>query len=237
MRFMITIEQIKAARALLGWSQKNLADRAGYALPTLNNIERGLATGRPQTMQHIQEALEQAGVEFLEQTGVRLVKEVLEIKMLDGQSCLKELYDDIFFTVDADGGEILLSGIEEEKFMEFDSLTMLNHIKNTGHRPDIRHKLLFRHGDTNILGSEIFKGITPEHKNMKARYTEWRWLPENLFGLVSMIIYGDKYATILWGDHVRIIITKNRSITETFRKQFMAIWDIAEKIPDHLLLK
>ena len=35
----ITIEQIRAARALLGWSQTELAERAGLSLPTVKRVE------------------------------------------------------------------------------------------------------------------------------------------------------------------------------------------------------
>ena len=40
---MITIEQLRAARGLLGWSQSELAERAGLSLPTVKRLEAGLA--------------------------------------------------------------------------------------------------------------------------------------------------------------------------------------------------
>ena len=63
---MLTIPQIKAARAILGISQKQLASAAGIAVATLNNIERGAQTDpKTSTMRAIQQALEQQGIEFL----------------------------------------------------------------------------------------------------------------------------------------------------------------------------
>jgi predicted transcriptional regulator len=35
----ISIKQIKAARALLGWSQEDLSEKSGVALPTIKRIE------------------------------------------------------------------------------------------------------------------------------------------------------------------------------------------------------
>ena len=69
--YMINIDQIKAARAMLGLKQSDLADRAGISVNTLNNIERGAQVDpKPLTMRAIQMALEAAGIEFLfEETG------------------------------------------------------------------------------------------------------------------------------------------------------------------------
>ena len=41
---MITVEQLRAARGLLGWSQSELAARAGLSLPTVKRLE---AVSRP----------------------------------------------------------------------------------------------------------------------------------------------------------------------------------------------
>ena len=70
--------QIRAARALLDWSQTQLARRAGVGLATLQRIERneGIEKGKFSTVIKIQKALEQAGIHFIEddtgEVGVRL---------------------------------------------------------------------------------------------------------------------------------------------------------------------
>jgi len=69
---MITPAQIRAARALLGWHQSDLAKAAGVSLNTLNNLERDVVDARRSTVTAIQRALEQAGIEFIE-GGVRRV--------------------------------------------------------------------------------------------------------------------------------------------------------------------
>jgi transcriptional regulator with XRE-family HTH domain len=63
---MIAASQIKAARALLGLSQRDLAALASVGLATVQRIE--LATdlrGAADTHWKIQTALEEAGVEFI----------------------------------------------------------------------------------------------------------------------------------------------------------------------------
>lgn len=77
----VSIRQVKAARALLGWSQDELASRSGVAVPTVKRLEAGEGDlgGRATTSARLVEALEAAGVLFIEPNGegpgVRLRKE------------------------------------------------------------------------------------------------------------------------------------------------------------------
>lgn len=70
--------QIRAARALLGWSQGKLARSAGIGLATLQRIEQneGVVKGNFSTVLKIQKVLEQAGIRFTDEEageiGVRL---------------------------------------------------------------------------------------------------------------------------------------------------------------------
>ena len=63
---MITPAQIRAARALLGWNQIQLAAAAGLTEITIKDLERGLANPRPSTLDRIQQAFDEAGVVFFE---------------------------------------------------------------------------------------------------------------------------------------------------------------------------
>ena len=68
---MITPQQIRSARALVGLTQAALAKRAGLSTTGLNNIERGVADPKASTLRAIQSALEAAGVEFMDGGGVK----------------------------------------------------------------------------------------------------------------------------------------------------------------------
>jgi transcriptional regulator with XRE-family HTH domain len=59
---MVTIAQIKAARALLGWSQVNLAEAAELSLGTIKNIEREALDPRASQLAAIEDAFNRAGV-------------------------------------------------------------------------------------------------------------------------------------------------------------------------------
>lgn len=77
---MITGAQLRAARGLLHWSARELAEAAGVGLATVQRFEvdDGVPTGRSHTLLDLQKTLESAGVEFIgtpdDKPGVRLVK-------------------------------------------------------------------------------------------------------------------------------------------------------------------
>jgi transcriptional regulator with XRE-family HTH domain len=67
---MLTIEQLRAARGLLGWSQSKLAARAGLSLPTVKRVEGDLGPRvSEEARNRLRDALESAGVEFIEENG------------------------------------------------------------------------------------------------------------------------------------------------------------------------
>jgi transcriptional regulator with XRE-family HTH domain len=67
---VITIEQLRAARSLLGWSQSKLAQRAGVSLPTVKRVESGTGPRvSDQARAKLQRALEAAGIAFLDENG------------------------------------------------------------------------------------------------------------------------------------------------------------------------
>lgn len=62
---MITARQIRAARALLGWSQQQLADKAIVSINAVTRLERGEVDPRVSTLTAVEQALTKAGVEFI----------------------------------------------------------------------------------------------------------------------------------------------------------------------------
>ncbi len=68
---MILSEQIKAARSLLDWDQKELATRAGVGITTVKRLEArsGVVGGTMDTVVRLKSALEAAGIEFIGGTG------------------------------------------------------------------------------------------------------------------------------------------------------------------------
>ncbi len=67
---MITIEQLRAARGLLGWSQSELAARAGLSLPTVKRLEGEFGPRvSDEAREKLQRAIETAGIELIDENG------------------------------------------------------------------------------------------------------------------------------------------------------------------------
>jgi transcriptional regulator with XRE-family HTH domain len=64
---MITAAQVRAARALLGIDQRELAQRCGLSLPTIQRMEAsdGLVRGNVDSLTKVVEALVASGVELI----------------------------------------------------------------------------------------------------------------------------------------------------------------------------
>ena len=74
---MITSGQIRAARSLIKWTGKELAEASGVAFSTLMRLEsgEGVPAAQAKTLDAIEKAFEKAGIEFIgspdEGAGVR----------------------------------------------------------------------------------------------------------------------------------------------------------------------
>jgi transcriptional regulator with XRE-family HTH domain len=66
---MISAAQCRAGRALLDWSQQQLADAARVGVVTVRQFENGGSAPRNATLDVIQRALEAAGVIFVSENG------------------------------------------------------------------------------------------------------------------------------------------------------------------------
>jgi len=65
----ITPPQCRAARAMLGWSQQELSQRASVARATVADFEREVRIPIPNNLKAIQNALEEGGIEFIPNNG------------------------------------------------------------------------------------------------------------------------------------------------------------------------
>lgn len=72
---MITAPQCRAARALLDWTQAELAERAGIGLSTVQDFEAGRHKPYKRTLEKIAATFAEVGVEFTngDAPGVRMI--------------------------------------------------------------------------------------------------------------------------------------------------------------------
>lgn len=208
---MISIEQLRAARALLDWKQSDLARAAHLSLKAVSKIEGRQVTPRTETLRILKSVLEQQGVEFLPDHGVKLRSDVLEVYKFEGADAFALLLEDIFNTLMDGGGEVLVSAVDEKKF----TLHAHDILKNYYERAkahNIHERILVPEGDSHFIAPRSW----------------YRHLPPDDIDLVPYNIYRDKLAIISWGPPLRIVIVRNPAMAESFRRQFEGRWKKAK---------
>lgn len=207
---MISLSQIKAARALLGWTQDELAKAAGLSLPSINNLERGLYSPRPETYQAIVRALEEGGIEFLLDNGLRLKRGDHSIINFTGPHFLRDLDHDILSVLENDGQEIVGCTYDDRKWMEYGAVSNPMYV-------EARAKICWRE---RFLIPQTAHYITSPPQS-------YRTLPPQFFGTMNYEIYGNRLALIEF-DAMRVTLIKNDRIAMMFLKQFDMMWSSAK---------
>lgn len=69
---MITAAQLRAARALLGMDQRNLAETSGLSVPTIQRMEasEGVVRGNVDSLMKLVVALDAAGLELIDEGAI-----------------------------------------------------------------------------------------------------------------------------------------------------------------------
>jgi predicted transcriptional regulator len=65
----ITAKHLKSARIWLGWSQKDLVEKSGVSLPTIQRMEatkEGSVRGNYQSVTKVESAMEAAGIQLID---------------------------------------------------------------------------------------------------------------------------------------------------------------------------
>ena len=94
---MLSIEQCRGARGILGWTQQDLADASGLSKTAINNFEKGHSDIKAESLRAIRTAFEMADIEFLEQSGVRKKSE--NMKIFRGANARHELTLDLKLSI------------------------------------------------------------------------------------------------------------------------------------------
>lgn len=209
---MPTIEQIRAARALLDWSQSDLAEHAGLSQTGIARIENGTNKPNTSTLEKIGNAFDQNGIEFLDKTGLRKVRDRLRI--IEGPSSLRQLQDDIYHTFTETPGEVLLMGIDELSPNEPEDYKYTKmHIQRL---IDIgcTERILVENTEDNYLAP-----------------IEWyRALPEKYFCPHTVFIYGTKIALNLREPEHKVLLLDNPFFAESLKTFFNFLWDNAKPV-------
>lgn len=213
----LTPAQIRAARGLLDWTAKDLADRIGIKPSSMSAIENGKAKGSMQTIEAIESHLARSGIEFLGTDGVRLRQ--LDVQVFQGKEGFEDFMDDVYETARDAGGDISL----------FNSIPRLWHEWLGKDWYDMHSKRMA------ALGDKINVRITlQETENVTILGTAaHRRFPRSLAKNKIFYAYGPKLAFLDFHDkQLKITVITHPDFANIFRALYDVAWDeIAEELP------
>lgn len=196
---MPTIEQIRAARALIGWSQGDLAEASGLSQTGIARIENGSNQPNSTTTEKIRCAFDKADVEFIDDSGVKK-RDI--VRIYEGADCYLRILDEILRSRPS---FVLFSGADERRSTK-QSIIQLGEI-----RKFCQSRSLIKHGDTHIMGD----------------LAEYRWMPEGLFvdGDVKVIYENTVVHFMSWMEPPRAIKIIDKNIAQESIRMFNHLWD------------
>ena len=215
---MINAKQIRAARALLNWTQDFLAERSGIARATIKNVEGGTTLPRLETANALQRSFEEAGVEFLPGSGVRMQDRMVQV--FEGPQFVHALMEDIFTTLRDTAGSVYIANADEQAIaQDVGEIYLADHLRRR-RDADIKHHILVRASDNYL---------TLPLKN-------YRILADDYFSPHPFIIYGSKLALQCREAPQKTIVIHDERFAEAAKGLFRFIWDHTE-MPTHKQLK
>ncbi len=208
-------EQIRAARAMLDWSQQDLADAAGVSKDTVKNYELSNNKPNTQTLTRIIGSLEAAGIEFLADGGLRPNRE--RVKQLSGQDGMKTLMDMVYQAcLDDPNGHIIVANVQQNLYTKWlgdyaathrDRMSKLENIESL--------KFLINEDDAASVS--------------RFSYVEYRLMDSELFGDIGLYCFKSFLALINFaGNACNITVIDNGLLKDTMDKVLAVVWNSAK---------
>lgn len=113
----VSAAQMKAARAILDWRQEDFATACGLSLNTIRNIESGNLSLRSATSNAIHRAIEDAGLELLDDDGIKRRDDI--VKIFKGETGAAQFFDQLLGDPREGDGEIAIALSAPESHLWF----------------------------------------------------------------------------------------------------------------------
>lgn len=196
---MLSIEQIKMARALLGWDQATLAEKSGVSLPQIASIEsRKVKSPRLGTLTAINNAFVHAGAEFKD-GGV--FPKTDPTTRLSGEGWFLKVMDDIYDTLkDEHNKEMLIFGGD-------------NRVSPPAAIEKFRNLC--------DMGVTIREMVEEDNTYLMGREENYRWIPKKYFQNYVTVIYADKVCNSF---HNNGLLIKDKNWANAERNRFELLW-------------
>ncbi len=210
---MPTIEQIRAARALLGWNQHDLAKKADLSQTGIARIENGTNQPNSKTLTKIESAFDKAGIEFIDKTGLRKRPEGNVVTFAGGSQFaefLNYVYETLATTSDK---TVLANNVNESAFIEWAGDYAQTHLERMS-QLRVSYKIIIEEGDQNFVA---------------AQYAEYRWLDPESFSSICYYVFADHTALINFEDNdVYVYVIESPAIAAFYKNEFDKIWKISK---------
>lgn len=204
---LISPAQCRAARALLNWSQPELAERCDMHVQTISAFESENGSPTKTTLDKILKTFESQGIELLPNHGVCLAKN----KIYKTES-MSEIMDDMLQMLE-DGDEVLLHCADERRSPQ-EVVEKYKALKAKG----IKVRATICEGNTYLRD-----GIPS------------RWIPKDYFADSEVfVIYADKFVIHIdgyKGQNSEFLTIKNKALADAMRRQFEYWWKNGKKVP------
>jgi DNA-binding XRE family transcriptional regulator len=206
----ITPAQLRAARGLIDWTRKDLADAAGISPETIKNIEHGTFHPQESTTTSIIKAFANKDVEFTDNEGVRKKKEI--IKIYTGDDGVREIIEHEYNLI-KDGGVItrhMALRDNNASFFAADSL---------GNYEEKRRKIA--NLDARCL---VLEGESTFPFNS---YCKYRLLDKKYRGITPFYLYKNYISFIIHSSPSAPIIVslQSDSLSSELAQQFDVLWE------------
>jgi DNA-binding XRE family transcriptional regulator len=200
----ITVEQVKAARALLGWSQEDLANHASLTHNQISSFEFG-RTKPSDVLEIMYRTFMFHGIVFIK-NGVQFNPE--SVGTIEGEGWFSRLLDDVYTDLLDQKGAELVVFCADDKVSSPEVNNRYRKIRNAG----IRMRQLVEEGNTYLMGA----------------LNEYRYIPKERFLNYVSIVYGNKVA-ICSETGKRAVVFNDVNLAMTWRNIFNVLWDKLEQ--------
>lgn len=203
--------QLAAARGMLGWSLKELSEKTNLTPESINRIERGeIDNPRRSTIQTLKEVFESEGIEFTEQSGIRLRNNALI--EFHGTDAYQQIIEHAYTILKNKEGEIwVLFGEDEVSSKEvIESELRLR-----------RHKIHMRF-------------VVSESNNfLRYPLEEYRTIPKQYFRNNPIVVYSD-FVAIFYPDQMKAEIRRHAGLAACIESMAKLIYSHGKK-PSHTI--
>lgn len=211
------ISDIRAARARLNWSQKDLADKCGVSQVTIATTETEKSHPSKELLEKMAKVFMEENIYFHANGGFKVEEKL--VKIYEGVDAYSKALKDIYKHCLPDKKEILMLGNDDSR-----SNDTVNNI----------------HKEYYPLGIPVKYLIAKENDYVLGPVEEYKKIDKELFLSKDVVlIYDDRILFFAEeeGDlekykltKVQIIILKSRGMAEQFKAYFYRLWDKAEKV-------